>query len=133
MLRLRKGRVCGTLSQDAYHKHMTKLINHGDTNITKAAKKNAINKKIKPQIDKAVKAAELGDKAQAEYWQANWDEPGVDNDPGIDVPLHLRGGHFTWNFEESKPSFMDKYVNEVTWVLTVVNVAILISLITKNY
>ncbi len=95
-------------------------------------KRNRINKKIKPQIDKAVKAAKLGDKAQQEYWDKQWDEVGVNNDPGIDVPLHARGGQWEWNYER-KPSFMDKYVNEVTWVLTVVNVAILITLVIKNW
>jgi hypothetical protein len=59
------------------------------------------------------------------------DEVGVDNDPGIDVPLHVRGGHFTWNFEE-KESFFDRNADKITWVLTVVNAAILISLVIKN-
>ena len=56
------------------------------------------------------------------------DQVGVDNDPGIDVPLHLRGGHFKWNFEKTPMSIYDK----ITLVLTLVNVAILISLVIKN-
>ena len=61
-------------------------------------------------------------------WQAYWDEIGVDNEPDIDVPLHARGGQWKWNFE-NKVSLTDK----ITWVLTVVNVAILITLIIENY
>ena len=57
----------------------------------------------------------------------NIDEIGVDNNPGIDVPLHLRGGAWKWNFEK-KMSMEDK----ITWVLTAVNVAILISLVIEN-
>jgi len=56
------------------------------------------------------------------------DQSGVDNDPGIDVPLHARGGHFKWNFEEDVTPWYDK----ITWVLTAVNVAIFISLVIKN-
>jgi len=56
------------------------------------------------------------------------DEIGIDNDPGIDVPLHARGGDWKWNFEKKPMSLTDK----ITWVLTAVNVAILISLVIKN-
>lgn len=55
------------------------------------------------------------------------DEIGVDNATGIDVPLHLRGGSFQWNFQKRMP-----WYDKVTWVLTGVNVAILISLVIKN-
>ena len=72
------------------------------------------------------------------------DQTGVDNDPGIDVPLHARGGAWKWNFEEQdtfdkgtvvgyESAASDfKRVNRITWVLTAVNVAILISLVIKN-
>ena len=55
------------------------------------------------------------------------DEVGVDNAIGTDVPLHLRGGSFQWNFQKKMP-----WYDKVTWVLTAVNVAILITLIIKN-
>lgn len=55
------------------------------------------------------------------------DEQGVDNDPGIDVPLHLRGGSFQWNFQKRMP-----WYDKVTWVLTGVNVAIFITLVINN-
>ena len=55
------------------------------------------------------------------------DEIGVDNDPGIDVPPHLRGGEFNWNFEKKTP-----IIDKILWVLAVVEVAILISLVIKN-
>lgn len=45
----------------------------------------------------------------------------------LEIPT-LCGGEFHWNFEKPKMSLTDK----VTWVLTAVNVAILISLIVKN-
>lgn len=53
---------------------------------------------------------------------------GVDSDPSIDVPIHLRGGEFHWNFEKKPMALVDK----ITWVLTAVNVAILGYLIIKN-
>ena len=53
---------------------------------------------------------------------------GVDSDPSIDVPIHLRGGEFHWNFEKEPMPLVDK----ITLVLTVVNVAILICLVIKN-
>jgi hypothetical protein len=56
------------------------------------------------------------------------DEVGVDNDPGIDVPVHARGLTSKWNFEKKPMSLTDK----ITWVLTVVNVAILITLVIQN-
>ena len=82
----------------------------------------------KRAVNKAEVAATKGDKVTEDYWQAYWDEIGVDNTTGIDVPLHLRGGEFHWNFEEKPMSLTDK----ITWVLTGVNVAILISLVIKN-
>lgn len=45
----------------------------------------------------------------------------------IDIP-HLRGGDWKWNFEKKSIPLSDK----ITWVCTVVNVAILISLVIKN-
>lgn len=48
-----------------------------------------------------------------------WDE--------LEIP-HLRGGDWKWNFEKKPMSLQDK----ITWVLTAVNVAILISLVIKN-
>lgn len=57
------------------------------------------------------------------------DEVGVDNTPHeIDVPLHLQGGEFHWNFEKRRWTVADK----VTLALTIVNIAILITLIVKN-
>ena len=62
------------------------------------------------------------------YWKRyKSDEIGVDNAVGVDVPLHLRGGSFQWNFQKRMP-----WYDKVTWVLTGVNVAILISLVIKN-
>jgi len=62
------------------------------------------------------------------YWDKyESDEIGVDNATGIDVPLHIRGGSFQWNFQKRMP-----WYDKVTWVLTGVNVAILISLVIKN-
>ena len=55
------------------------------------------------------------------------DEIGVDNATGIDVPLHLRGGSFQWNFQKRMP-----WYDKVTWVLTGVNVAIFITLVIRN-
>ena len=62
------------------------------------------------------------------YWdEYELDQIGVDNDPGIDVPLHARGLTSEWNFQKRMP-----WYDKVTWVLTAVNVAILISLVIKN-
>ena len=49
----------------------------------------------------------------------DWDE--------IEIP-HLRGGDWKRNFEKKPISLTDK----ITWVLTVVNIAILISLVIRN-
>ena len=73
------------------------------------------------------KMDELNDQI-TKYWdEYESDEIGVDNATGIDVPLHLRGGSFQWNFQKRMP-----WYDKVTWVLTGVNVAILISLVIKN-
>lgn len=96
----------------------TKIISHGTT--SKPPKKVTKN-------NAAEKAVELADKAQVEYWQAFLEEKRVDNDPGIDVPLHARGGQWKWNFENKMPLH-----DKITWVLTAVNVAILSYLIIKN-
>lgn len=56
------------------------------------------------------------------------DEVGVDNNPGIDVPISLRGGEFHWNFDKKPMQLVDK----ITWVLTAVNVAIFVTLLIKN-
>ena len=48
-----------------------------------------------------------------------WDE--------VEIP-HLRGGDWKWNFEKKSMPWYDK----ATVALTVVNVAILISLVIKN-
>lgn len=62
------------------------------------------------------------------YWdEYDSDEIGVDNATGIDVPLHLRGGSFQWNFQKRMP-----WYDKVTWVLTGVNVAIFITLVINN-
>lgn len=55
------------------------------------------------------------------------DPIGIDNDPGIDVPLHARGGAWKWNFEKKTP-----LVDKILWVLAVVEVVVLISLVIKN-
>jgi hypothetical protein len=55
------------------------------------------------------------------------DEQNVDNAVGTDVPLHLRGGSFQWNFQKRMP-----WYDKVTWVLTGVNVAIFITLVINN-
>lgn len=52
-------------------------------------------------------------------WNKQWEE--------LEIP-HLRGGDWKWNFEKKPMSLQDK----ITWVLTAVNVAILISLVIKN-
>ena len=73
------------------------------------------------------KVDELNDQI-TKYWDNyDSDEIGVDNAVGIDVPLHIRGGSFQWNFQKRMP-----WYDKVTWVLTGVNVAILISLVIKN-
>lgn len=73
------------------------------------------------------KLDELNDQI-TKYWdEYESDEIGVDNATGIDVPIHLRGGSFQWNFQKRMP-----WYDKVTWVLTGVNVAILISLVIKN-
>ena len=46
----------------------------------------------------------------------------------LEIPT-LRGGEWKWNFKEEKMST----VNKVTLVLTLINVAILITLFVKNY
>lgn len=51
--------------------------------------------------------------------QQRWNE--------LEIP-HLRGGDWKWNFEKKPMSLTDK----ITWVITVVNIAILISLVIKN-
>lgn len=122
-----------TLLQVAYHKHMTKLTTHGDTNMSKKVIKKkgksvedaymeAVVKPIAKKIKKSIEEKQKWEKLYP-LTDKQWDEIGVDNDPGIDVPLHARGGQWKWNFEK-KMSLTDK----ITWVLTVVNVAILISL-----
>lgn len=58
------------------------------------------------------------------------DQPGIDNDLGIDVPLHARGLTSKWNFQKTKKRM--PWYDKVTWVLTAVNVVILISLVIKN-
>lgn len=68
---------------------------------------------------------DVGIPADWEGWKKH---PLLDDEPGIDVPFHLRGGDWKWNFEKKPMSLADK----ITWVLTVVNVAILISLVIKN-
>lgn len=86
-----------------------------------------LKKRVRPAVSKKKNNAELavekGDEAMRKYL----DQVGVDNDPGIDVPLHIRGGHFKWNFQKRMP-----WYDKVTWVLTGVNVAILGYLIIKN-
>lgn len=79
----------------------------------KKTTKKAITKSVQESINRA--------------YQAELDEIGVDNAVDIDVPLHLRGGEFHWNFEKKTP-----LVDKILWVLAVVEVAILISLIVKN-
>ena len=73
------------------------------------------------------KVDELNDQI-TKYWD-NYtsDEIGVDNAVGTDVPLHLRGGSFQWNFQKRMP-----WYDKVTWVLTGVNVAIFITLVINN-
>ena len=68
-------------------------------------------KQVKMLTDKLIKAGKV-----------------VDNNPGIDVPVSLRGGNWTWNFEKKSMPLVDK----ITWILTAANVAILISLVIKN-
>jgi len=63
------------------------------------------------------------------YWDNyGFDEVGVDNAVGIDVPLHIRGGSFQWNFQKRMP-----WYDKVTWVLTAVNVAIFITLVVAHW
>ncbi len=83
-------------------------------------------KKVTKSFEKK-KSDELNDQI-TKYWD-NYesDEIGVDNATGIDVPLHIRGGSFKWNFQKRMP-----WYDKVTWVLTGVNVAVLISLVIKN-
>ena len=72
--------------------------------------------------------SEVLNKAIDEYWdKVARDEVGVDNATGVDVPLHLRGGSFKWNFQKRMP-----WYDKVTWVLTGVNVAIFITLVINN-
>lgn len=67
------------------------------------------------------------EKAFNDAIEKHLDEVGVDNAVGTDVPLHLRGGSFKWNFQKRMP-----WYDKVTWVLTGVNVAIFITLVINN-
>jgi len=90
----------------------------------------------KPFIDvfKADREAYLKDRIKDLTYESkeykDYDEIGADNDPGIDVPLHTRGLTSKWNFQKTKKRM--PWYDKVTWVLTAVNVAILISLVIKN-
>lgn len=85
-----------------------------------------IKKKVTKSFEKK-KIDELNDEI-TKYWDNyDSDEIGVDNAVGTDVPLHIRGGSFQWNFQKRKP-----WYDKVTWVLTGVNVAILITLVFRN-
>lgn len=78
-------------------------------------------------LDDMNKRYSVGYKSGMDDCHAYLDEAGVNNDKGIDVPLHARGGEWKWNFEKRMP-----LVDKITWVLTAVNVAILITLVIKN-
>ena len=116
------------------------------------AKKKTIIKKGVAKITKDITKKEWDqegaikevDKMMREWEEIKFDKIGVDNDPGIDVPLHAKGGAWKWNFQEQdafdegtvcgyESAASDfKIVNRITWVLTAVNVGILISLVIKN-
>lgn len=85
----------------------------------------------KPTTQRDIHFYDMGAESQARLFESNgyknWDEKGVDNDPGIDVPLHARGGQWKWNYEKKMP-----LTDKITLVLTVVNVLILLTLIIKN-
>lgn len=111
-------------------KTKTKELKYGEAQeyVNKKTTKRSVRKPFidlyKVEREKLIKDLEK----QMDQTDFEFDEIGVDNDPGIDVPLHTRGGHFKWNFEEDVTPWYDK----VTWVLTAVNVAIFISLVIKN-
>lgn len=73
-------------------------------NKRKAISKKEVNEK-KKALDKAI-------------YDKQWEE--------LDIPT-LRAGHFSWDTEPKMSP-----INKLTLVLTVVNVAILISLVIKN-
>ena len=61
-------------------------------------------------------------------WRTFWDKEktglnveGIRNndDEGIDVPIHMRGGMFQWNFEEKKDHSV-----KIMWVLAVLCVLV---------
>ena len=56
------------------------------------------------------------------------DEMGVDNVPNkVDVPVSGRGGKWMWNFEKKVPVH-----DKITWVLTMLNIVILISFVVTH-
>lgn len=65
------------------------------------AKKKITKRAVKNVYNEATKRA---DKAVQDYWDKKWNEIGVDNDQGIDAPLHARGGRWKWNFESENMS-----------------------------
>lgn len=80
---------------------------------------------MKKTITKKAKLEDI--EREVDSYRARLDKVGVDNEDGIDVPLHLRGGEWTWNFEKKIP-----LVDKITWGLTTVNVVIFIALVIKN-
>lgn len=100
-------------------------------------KTNPAAKKIREENKRAVKkvVAKITKDITKKEWNMEGainkiNEIGIDNDPGIDVPLHARGLTSKWNFQKTKKRM--PWYDKVTWVLTAVNVVILISLVIKN-
>ena len=90
-------------------------------NNTNKTKKLTTNKKKVDSISKSTRSkivSSIQDAIDRDYQRQQKE---------IDIP-HLRGGDWKWNFEKKPMSLADK----ITWVLTVVNVAILISMTWTN-
>lgn len=94
-----------------------------------STKRKAISKKVIGNTNTASGSVDIVISKQASrYGIGGTATEDIIWDNAIDVPIHLRGGEFHWNFDKKPMQLVDK----ITWVLTAVNVAILISLFIKN-
>ena len=79
--------------------------------------KKKVTKKVAKKTPVWNKPVSISDKDWSKF--APVDEVGVDNDEGIDVPIHMRGGMFQWNFNKKKDHSV-----KIMWVLAVLCVLV---------
>lgn len=111
------------VEREAYIKDLEKDLDKSDIKFTTKRVVKDVKKDIERlnKINKGIR--EASHKLLALYPAKEY----LEKQEGIEIP-HLRGGDWKWNFEKKPMSLQDK----ITWVLTAVNVAILISLVIKN-